>query len=148
MDSRRAISSLSVSKYGVMVDEKSVDILLSGDNPDAAVNKVRADSFCSGDFDMTEEELDELVPPKPAQLPAIQAPKPMPPPPMPARATKKVQTRAPPRPRTIMMKPHSAIKGPFLPASSLYCSPDFGFTSTQLESFIDDDIQLSQAVRG
>ncbi|UJO16872.1 uncharacterized protein CLAFUR5_04140 [Fulvia fulva] len=50
------------------------------------VEDKRTDSFCSGDFDMTEEELDELMP------------------------------------------------------------PDLGFTSTQLETFIDDDIQLSQAV--
>lgn len=38
--------------------------------------------------------------------------------------------------------------GPFLPASSLYCSPDLGFTLTQLESFVDDDIQLTQAMPG
>lgn len=45
-----------------------------------------------------------------------------------------------------MAKQHvSAIRGPFVPAaSSLYCSPDLGFTSTQLESFIDDDLQLTQ----
>lgn len=34
--------------------------------------------------------------------------------------------------------------GPFLPASSLYCSPDLGFTLTQLEGFVDEDLQLTQ----
>ncbi|PPJ49855.1 hypothetical protein CBER1_05013 [Cercospora berteroae] len=43
-----------------------------------------------------------------------------------------------------MKQKGAGIRGRFLSASSLYCSPDLGFTSTQLESFIDDDLQLTQ----
>lgn len=43
-------------------------------------------------------------------------------------------------------RPQNAIKGPFMPASTLYCSPDLGFTMTQLEALVDDNIQLTQTM--
>ncbi|USW49059.1 hypothetical protein Slin15195_G023780 [Septoria linicola] len=68
----------------------------------------------------------------------------MPPPRLPARRPPVKIANAVQRTDTTAKQQISAIRGPFLPASSLYCSPDLGFTSTQLESFIDDDLQLTQ----
>ncbi|KAM3424913.1 hypothetical protein BST61_g6887 [Cercospora zeina] len=66
---------------------------------------------------------------------------PMPPP---ALSSKVARPNIPP-PTPVPMKHRiSSIRGPFLSASTLYCSPDLGFTSTQLENFIDDDLQLTQ----
>ncbi|KAK4504556.1 hypothetical protein PRZ48_005472 [Zasmidium cellare] len=126
----------------------------------------KAGSFSSEDFDLTAEDLDELDPPKTGMMPTVEsvrqtmppsksplktAVKTMPPsklpvktavrtmPPPPVVAAKRVQNKA---------KPQNAIRGPFLPASSLYCSPELGFTLTQLENFVEDDLQLTQAVPG
>ncbi|KAF2168657.1 hypothetical protein M409DRAFT_53294 [Zasmidium cellare ATCC 36951] len=111
----------------------------------------KAGSFSSEDFDLTAEDLDELDPPRLAgrtteanaqsaktshNLPMKAAKKAMPPPSLPA---KRVQNK---------MRTQNAIRGPFLPASSLYCSPELGFTLTQLENFVEDDLQLTQAVPG
>lgn len=125
---------------------------LNSDSPnEQQAPELKAGSFSSEDFDLTAEDLDELDPPRPAvrttdenaqpartshNLPMKAAAKAMPPPLLPA---KRVQNK---------MRTQNAIRGPFLPASSLYCSPELGFTLTQLENFVEDDLQLTQAVPG
>lgn len=67
--------------------------------------------------------------------------------PPPTLVTKMSRADKPPtisRSPVSMKQKGAGIRGPFLSASSLHCSPDLGFTSTQLESFIDDDLQLTQ----
>ncbi|CAK4031260.1 Hypothetical predicted protein [Lecanosticta acicola] len=71
-----------------------------------------------------------------------------PPLPAPKKSTTKPLSPSLARPSRNAAKLQKAIRGPFLSASSLYCSPDLGFTLSQLESFVDDDIQLTQAVPG
>lgn len=121
------------------------------------IPEIRRGSFSSGSLDLTEEDLDALDPPKPAKaatvvhsLPAkTKPPQQMPPPPpptkRPATTTSPFDPQPPPKRLQPPQKQSSAIRGPFLPASSLYCSPNLGFTLTQLEAFVDDDIQLTQA---
>ncbi|KAF2216102.1 hypothetical protein CERZMDRAFT_82143 [Cercospora zeae-maydis SCOH1-5] len=65
----------------------------------------------------------------------------MPPPALPSKVSRASITSPTP---VLMKQKVSCIRGPFLSASNLYCSPDLGFTSTQLESFIEDDLQLTQ----
>lgn len=79
-----------------------------------------------------------------AQAKTARGPSEMPPPMLAtkmSRANKPATTSRSPVP---MKQKGAGIRGPFLSASCLYCSPDLGFTSTQLESFIDDDLQLTQ----
>ncbi|KJX96621.1 hypothetical protein TI39_contig611g00002 [Zymoseptoria brevis] len=116
-------------------------------------------SFGSGSFDLTAEELDKLDPPP---VPAVSVAKtrtlPAPsvsmlPPPLPAKRTPIPASHMPPpkKPHSIPAKEtkrQNASKCPFLPAESLYCSPDLGFTLSQLENFVEDDLQLTQAVPG
>jgi hypothetical protein len=116
-------------------------------------------SFGSGSFDFTAEELDILDPPKPAPPAAKTHPPPtpafttMPPPQRPAKRSP-ISIRSIPPHQLFQHAPdqqpkcQNAIRGPFLPARSLYCSPDLGFTLTQLESFVDDDLQLTQTMPG
>lgn len=125
---------------------------------DAGMREVRrasnasGSSFSSGSLELTEEDVEMMIDPKPPTSISRQAtpkttltPRPsMLPPTLP---TTRPQTRlvsSNPRVSSAIRKTKPAIRGPFLPASSLYCSPDLGFTSTQLESFIDDDLQLTQ----
>lgn len=125
---------------------------------DAGMREVRrasnasGSSFSSGSLELTEEDMEMMIDPKPPTSISRQAtpkttltPRPsMLPPTLP---TTRPQTRlvsSNPRVSSAIRKTKPAIRGPFLPASSLYCSPDLGFTSTQLESFIDDDLQLTQ----
>lgn len=125
---------------------------------DAGTTEVRrasnasGSSFSSGSLELTEEDMEMMIDPKPPTSISRQAtpkttitPHPsMLPPTLP---TTRPQTRlvsSNPRVSSAIRKTKPAIRGPFLPASSLYCSPDLGFTSTQLESFIDDDLQLTQ----
>ena len=160
---------------------------------DAQPREVSSESFSSGDFDLTAEDLDELDPPKPSvaasNVPAQRTMLPPPAPPLPqwkpqnsfapnaayknlvsatnskphvvskpTRMPPPVQTASASKPTPSSnsvirasanaQKPQNAIRGPFLRASSLYCSPDHGFTLSQLETFIDDDIQLTQAIPG
>lgn len=125
---------------------------------DAGMREVRrasnasGSSFSSGSLELTEEDVEMMIDPKPPTSISRQAtpkttltPRPsMLPPTLP---TTRPQTRlesSNSRVSSAIRKTKPAIRGPFLPASSLYCSPDLGFTSTQLESFIDDDLQLTQ----
>lgn len=93
-------------------------------------------SFGSGDFDLAPEEIDMLDPPKPTE--AEQDRMTMPPPPMPnsrARAQQIDGVKAP--------HDHSNAAVPASPTVS-----DPGFSLSQLESFVDDDLQLTQVVLG
>ncbi|KAK3716548.1 hypothetical protein LTR37_006444 [Vermiconidia calcicola] len=81
-------------------------------------------SFGSDEFDLTVEDLEELQP-SPAQQKIVEDRKLMPPPPLPGRD--------PPLAKSIMEK-----------ATTL----DYGFTLNELESFVDDDLQLTQANPG
>lgn len=113
-------------------------------------SETRASSFNSEDFDLTAEDLDELDPPKPATPRAVKAQRAMPPPALPAKPQAKAMPPPPVPAKRLQnkVKTQNAIRGPFLPASSLYCSPELGFTLSQLENFVDDDLQLTQAVPG
>lgn len=125
---------------------------------DAGTTEVRrasnasGSSFSSGSLELTEEDMEMMIDPKPPTSISRQAtPKttltPRPSTLPPTLPTTRPQTRlvsSNPRVSSAIRKTKPAIRGPFLPASSLYCSPDLGFTSTQLESFIDDDLQLTQ----
>ncbi|SMR43538.1 unnamed protein product [Zymoseptoria tritici ST99CH_1A5] len=116
-------------------------------------------SFGSGSFDLTAEELDKLDPP-PMPTASVEKTRPLPapnvsmlPPPLPAKRSPIPARQMPPpkKPQSIAAKEpkrQNVIKGPFLPARSLYCSPDLGFTLSQLENFVEDDLQLTQAVPG
>ena len=78
----------------------------------------KASSFSSGDFDLTIEDMDELDPPPPVPSKLEQDKKLMPPP-------------------ALRQRPAAAIP----PAKQQ-------FTMTELERFIDDDLQLTQAEPG
>lgn len=129
---------------------------LNSDNTDQPrPSELRAGSFSSEDFDLTAEDLDELNPPKPVvQASTKAAQHMMPPPKVPTKSSSRTMPPPPPPPAAPTKRPQSkakaqnAIRGPFLPASSLYCSPELGFTLTQLENFVEDDLQLTQAVPG
>lgn len=125
---------------------------------DAGMREVRrasnasGSSFSSGSLELTEEDVEMMIDPKPPTSISRQAtPKttltprpPMLPPTLPTTRPQNRLVSSNPRVSSAIRKTKPAIRGPFLPASSLYCSPDLGFTSTQLESFIDDDLQLTQ----
>lgn len=125
---------------------------------DAGMREVRrasnasGSSFSSGSLELTEEDMEMMIDPKlPTSISRQATPKttltPRPSMLPPTLPTPRPQTRlvsSNPRVSSAIRKTKPAIRGPFLPASSLYCSPDLGFTSTQLESFIDDDLQLTQ----
>lgn len=128
---------------------------LNSDNTDQQRHsEPRAESFSSEDFDLTSEDLDELDPPKPVVLTSTKAQRMLPPPKPPMKPLSRAMP-PPPRPPAApakrlqsKVKAQKAIRGPFLPASSLYCSPELGFTLSQLENFVEDDLQLTQAVSG
>lgn len=125
---------------------------------DAGMREVRrasnasGSSFSSGSLELTEEDVEMMIDPKPPTSISRQAtpkttltPRPsMLPPTLPTTRPQTKLVSSNPRVSSAIRKTKPAIRGPFLPASSLYCSPDLGFTSTQLESFIDDDLQLTQ----
>ncbi|EME83500.1 uncharacterized protein MYCFIDRAFT_196757 [Pseudocercospora fijiensis CIRAD86] len=115
-------------------------------------SNARSGSFSSGSLDLTVDDLEALDPPKsatvPLPLPVLKMQHVMAPPAVPVSQQRKhvwhAATVAVPRKTLTPVEQQRAIHGRFLPASSLYCSTDLGFTATQLESFIDDDIQLTQ----
>ncbi|KAF7190522.1 hypothetical protein HII31_08236 [Pseudocercospora fuligena] len=115
-------------------------------------SNARSGSFSSGSLDLTVDDLEALDPPRPTGTPlSVPVPKTqhvMAPPAVPITRQKKHVVHTAPSvgqsEALVPAKQQRAIRGPFLPASSLYCSPDLGFTATQLELFIDDDIQLTQ----
>lgn len=117
----------------------------SGQNDDFAdavlLLDARTTSFSSGSLDLSVEDLDALDPSKsarPPTAPPVTNTRPSMPPTVPPvnQQQKPQHSLEQPRP--------AATRGPFLPPSSLCCSVDLGFTSSQLETFIDDDIQLTQ----
>lgn len=120
------------------------------EEPKLDMQATRSGSFSSGSLNLTAEDFEELDSPDHLHAPTLtRAAAVMPPPALPSRL---VEPRGRPnvQPKTMptARKPVKAIRGPFHPASSLYCSPDLGFTASQLEAYVDDDIQLTQAVPG
>jgi hypothetical protein len=124
------------------------------DKPASSLNT----SFGSGSLDLTAEELDQLDPPAPTSPRATSALRTAPfcamqPPRMPSKPSQ-VSPRSWSPPKQVqntsvnLPKRELAIKGPIPPTRSLHCSPELGFTFTQLESFVEEDIQLTQAIPG
>ncbi|GAB7360035.1 hypothetical protein MBLNU230_g7558t1 [Neophaeotheca triangularis] len=106
-----------------------------------AKEDARTASFGSSDFDLTPEEIDMLDPPK--QSKDDQARILMPPPPTPAPTARKQKSS---RNSEKELRPQTDKQSAVSPAQPT--SSDPGFTLSQLESFVEDDLQLTQAAPG
>lgn len=111
--------------------------------PDAGLvsdSNMRATSFNSGDFDLTMEDMEDLESSIPAVSKVEQDRKLMPAPALPLKALNAptVEAKAP---------DHSpAPVRPYHSNDSVTQRPPYaGFTMTELETFVDDDLQLTQA---
>ncbi|KAF2720897.1 hypothetical protein K431DRAFT_85396 [Polychaeton citri CBS 116435] len=108
-------------------------------------------SFGSGDLDLSAEDLEALDPTMTVEAKRELDREIMPPPPVPARAMAKTSPVAAADGHTSSSssKAHATNSGAVMkPPVTPPCPYDLGFTSSQLESFIDDDIQLTQACPG
>ncbi|KAK5122956.1 hypothetical protein LTR85_003521 [Meristemomyces frigidus] len=103
----------------------------------------RTSSFNSGDFDLSAEDLEELEPAKPAVSKVDNDRKLMPPPALPLviRKAPKVSYKAP------EVKP-AVLRADVSVSSVVHHSRYAGFTIAELEGFLDDDLQLTQAAPG
>ncbi|KAF2773360.1 hypothetical protein EJ03DRAFT_347873 [Teratosphaeria nubilosa] len=99
-------------------------------------------SFDSADFNITAEDLEDMsMPPAPARLTKAQSERAlMPPPKMPVKSRAQPMP-PPPRPVNRMPNTKSSSRAPSIPTNP-------GFTMAELESFVDDDLQLTQAAPG
>lgn len=108
--------------------------------PQPAAPKPANGSFSSGSFDLTEEDLEELDP-TPRNHPTVvleaEDRKKMPPPPPPFKTA-----------RSMITTPDEDTKRISPPASATAEKTGMDFTMTQLESFVDEDLQLTQIAPG
>ncbi|KAK4540076.1 hypothetical protein LTR36_009817 [Oleoguttula mirabilis] len=104
----------------------------------------RADSFNSGDFDLSAEDMEELQPITPVVSKVDSDRKLMPPPALPSKILRVQPVHLPREPKGAPV------------VSPIYCSASLtahrqvhaDFTMTELEGFVDDDLQLTQAPHG
>jgi hypothetical protein len=105
---------------------------------------LRTGSFSSGSFELTEDDIEQLDPtPRPRtttehsvkQTGALNERMKLPPPPLPAKRSGQAR---------INDGTGAAIESTY-PVKTLHAPDDIGFSMTQLESFVEDDLQLTQA---
>jgi hypothetical protein len=110
----------------------------------AAKEPHRTGSFSSGSFELTEDDIEQLDPTPRActatehsakQAGALDERIRMPPPPLPTKRSGQRRTDE---------DSAAAIK-PIHPVKTMHAQDDLGFSMTQLESFVEDDLQLTQA---
>lgn len=112
----------------------------------AAREAVRTTSFSSGSFDLTEDDIEQLDPtPRPdtnnehhemhKQTKAATEPMSMPPPPLPLN---RVQQRT-------VVKHQAQGTNTMTSSEHTHAEERLGFSMTQLESFMDDDLELTQS---
>jgi hypothetical protein len=110
----------------------------------AAREPYRTGSFSSGSFELTEDDIEQLDPTPRSrtltehntkQTGALDDRMKMPPPPLPTKRS--VQRRTDEEP--------GAVIKPIHPVKTIHAQDDLGFSMTQLESFVEDDLQLTQA---
>lgn len=110
----------------------------------AAKETPRTGSFSSGSFEFTEDDIEQLDPtpcprvkqgPTPEQTKAAGERMAMPPPPLPLKQCAQGWEQ----------KNNRGCPGPKHVAEPVNDQDDLGFSMTQLESFVEDDLQLTQA---
>jgi hypothetical protein len=110
----------------------------------AAKEPLRTGSFSSGSFELTEDDIEQLDPTPRSrtltehntkQTGVLDDRMKMPPPPLPTKRSGQRRTDE---------DSAAAIK-PIHPVKTMHAQDDLGFSMTQLESFVEDDLQLTQA---
>jgi hypothetical protein len=118
-------------------------IHLSPDHVPVAKETLRAESFSSGSFEFTEDDIEQLDPtpcprvrhrPTPAQTKAASERMAMPPLPLPLKQYAQEWERKGP----------GGLLGAKYVTEPMHAEDDLGFSMTQLESFVEDDLQLTQ----